>query len=206
MTAHPTSAGARRLAAGRAPGHPAPSRHHRRGLVLLLAVAAVVGVALALPMAGRDQPDPRPAALDPASLVPTIAPVAPDAAVAAQLPPTVQPGTAALVAGPFSDAVELGALQLRPGDEATVTGTVRLTADVSTLLVMDLEAAWYDAAGALLGTSRTTLRQPDFTRAYDAGLIDARFGAALPFSVPAPVDVAGRAATATVGVPVLVNE
>lgn len=170
-----------------------------RRAVLGAGVLALVGAAVVLPLARGERAAP--AGLDPASLVPTIAAVDPDR-FTGRLDPVPADGTATQLAGPFDEGLALADLAVAPDG---AVGTVQVTGDVSTVLVLELRAGFYDRGGALLGTGRLVLRQPDFTRAYEAGVTGARYNGALPFAVPAPEDADG-ARSAVVTVVSLVNE
>lgn len=113
-------------------------------------------------------------------------------------------GQVVQVAGPFDDRFRLQGLQL---DGSSVKGSITITSDVSELLELQVVAGFHDASGKLLGTAR-------FTHHLDAEHVhdEASQGAsATPnqteeFVIKAPAGIAGQVASASVGVPVLVNE
>ena len=110
-----------------------------------------------------------------------------------------QPGQAVRAAGPFDNRFEIDGLAF---DGQKVTGSVRITSDVSDLLELVVVAGFYDAAGTLLGTAR-------FEHHAEG---DAGHGHVGPpseteeFSITVPADATGKAVSVAVGVPVLVNE
>ncbi len=174
----------------------------RRG-VLAVAVIALVALAVALPLArGGGGPAP----LDPAALVPAVGSAEITSELAGQLEPAPPAGTATLLPGPLTGRVAVGALALEAGERPAVTGTVQVTTDVSTLIVMELRAGFYDAGGRLVSSERVVLRQPDFTRAFEAGLTTSQYGGALPFRIEAPPEGSAGVSSAVLSVPVVVNE
>ncbi len=199
-----TAETARPTAPAPTPGPASGTRARARQLAIGVAALVLVGAAVAVPLArGDDAPVP----LDPTTLVPTLDPVDaerfPD-----QLDAVPPSGTAVQLSGPFDEGVALDGLALAPTDATggpAAVGAVQVTRDVSTLIVLELRAGFYDAEGRLLGSDRLVLRQPDFTRAYEAGVIAAPYNAPLPFRIEAPPAAAG-AASAVVALPVLVNE
>lgn len=144
------------------------------------------------------------------------APSAPPFAVATTLPglvaPTGEPQLASIArlhptagaivpaAGPFDDRFVLQDLRF---DGAQVSGTVDVTSDVSEVLELQVLAGFYDTTGALLGTERFVHHLTD-----DGGT-DSTTGTPQEhtvFSIAVPAEFAGRAVSASLGVPVLVNE
>lgn len=161
----------------------------RAGGVVTVALAAL----LVLPLAACTAPAD-PAAPDVAAGAAAVAlatpPPGPSAAPSVTPPP--EPGTVVILDGPFLDRMRLD-LTLADGQ---VRGTVDVTADVSELLALELDVAWYDAAGRLLGSQRHVV-DPELAEEYHTtqGVVG------LPVEVAAP-----DAVSATVAVPVLVNE
>ena len=198
------------------PHGPAPAARSSRPWVRTASaaagVAALVGLAALVPLAGDDQePGPGPAAgaaavLDPATLVPEVGPADITAEVPPRLDPVPAPGAATLLPGPMSRTVAVEGLALEAGERPAAVGTVRVVQDISTVIILELDAGFYDAQGALLGVERLVLRQPDFTRAWEAGTIEAQYGAALPFRIEAPDGLGPQVSSVAVAVPVLVNE
>jgi hypothetical protein len=81
------------------------------------------------------------------------------------------------------------------------TGAVRITSDVSDLLELQVLAGFYDDQGTLLGTARFVHHLGSEGHNH-AGPPEERE----EFSIPVPADFQARAVSASVGVPVLVNE
>ena len=109
-------------------------------------------------------------------------------------------GTVVAAAGPFDDRFTLSRLRF---DGKTVSGTATITSDVSDVLEFEALAGFYDGSGALLGTARHTYHfdesagHPEHEGPPDEGQ---------SFSITVPADLKGKAVSAAVGVPVLVNE
>ncbi|SDB80605.1 hypothetical protein GA0111570_102396 [Raineyella antarctica] len=121
----------------------------------------------------------------------------PDVPSLAQVHP--RPGQAIRAAGPFDDRFQINGLAFTDG---RVSGAVRITSDVSTLLELQVVAGFYDADGKLLGTSR-------FEHHTDESAGDTHTGApseSEPFSIAVPTEAAAKAVSAAVAVPILVNE
>ncbi len=105
------------------------------------------------------------------------------------------------VAGPFDDRFRLTGLQLTP---TGVAGRIEVTSDVSDLLELQVEAAFYDAAGRRLGQASYLRHTTQETlEAHDTGQDPAE---TVRWRVAAPDRYADRVASVLVGVPVLVNE
>ncbi len=155
-------------------------------------VAAGIGAAASLGVASMQSGAPaeaRTAAVSALSgrVVPTGDPVLPGTRSAKP-----RPGSVVEVAGPFDDRFSVSHLDLRDG---RVTGVLTVTSDVSELIDLQVLAGFYDARGTLLATST-----------YDKHGEGARPDEVVHFAVAAPDGVASRVASASVGVPVLVNE
>ena len=189
-----------------------PPRVRLRTASAVAGVAALVGLAVVVPMAGGGAdpaaPPAAPAAavLDPATLVPEVGAADITAEVPDQLDPVPLAGAVTLLPGPLTSTVAVEGLALEPGEQLAAVGTVQVVQDVSSVIILELDAGFYDAQGRLLGVERLVLRQPDFTRAWRAGTIDRQYGAALPFRIEVPEGVGPQVASAAVAVPVLVNE
>lgn len=141
-------------------------------------------------------------------------PSAPPFAVATTLPglaaPTGEPqldsirllhpksGEVVPASGPFDDRFTLDALAF---DGKTVTGTVTVTSDVSAVLELEVLVGFYDSQGVLLETNRFVHHLAD-----DGNDAHGHPAETVPFSVAVPAGIAGRAASASISVPVLVNE
>ena len=175
----------------------------RRSLTLgALALVAFLGALLAVrattPAASSDQPSPAGAArtsfpgLQPAAAEPTIPGLD-------QLAPA--PGAVVQAPGPFDDRFRFDGLTM---DADGVHGSALITSDVSDVLEFEALAGFYDTNGHLIGTGR-------FVHHLDEDLVDPAEQGGPPneledFSIPMPAELAGRAVSAAVGVPVLVNE
>lgn len=112
----------------------------------------------------------------------------------------LRPGEVRQAAGPFDDRFALDGLAF---DGTTVSGSLRVTSDVSAVLDLEVIAGFYDAGGAFIGTARFV------HHAVDDGPTDPVTGTpveSIPFQATVPAEFAGRAVSASVGVPVLVNE
>jgi hypothetical protein len=107
-------------------------------------------------------------------------------------------GTVSWVDGPFDDRFTTHGLRF---DGSAVTGSVRITSDVSDILELQVLAGFFDADGHYLGEARFTHHLDESTHA-DSGPPDETEA----FTIPVPKKYAGRATAAAVGVPVLVNE
>jgi hypothetical protein len=109
--------------------------------------------------------------------------------------PTV--GTVGLASGPFDNRFALEELAF---DGQTVTGHIEITSDVSEVIELEVLAGFYDAGNEFLGTAAYV---------HHAGQEHSHEGPPeehYEFSVAVPAELAGRAVSAAVGVPVLVNE
>jgi hypothetical protein len=161
-------------------------------LVLLVAGAAWLGL-----RSTSGAGDPQAAArtsfpdLQPATGAPTLASLA-----------TLEPAAGSVVEapGPFDDRFRLQRLRF---DGTTVSGTATITSDVSDILELEAVAGFYDRAGVLIGTGRDVYHLDESTvDPSHAGVPDE----AHPISIRVPPELAGRAVSAAVGIPVLVNE
>jgi hypothetical protein len=117
----------------------------------------------------------------------------PAAGVPTRLEATPAPGTVAVVDGPFTDRVVVHDATLE-GD--VVTARLDVVKDVSELLALEVDVAWYDAEGELVDSVRHVV-DPEAAEEYHstAGIVG------LPLDVAAPGGV-----SATLAIPVLVNE
>lgn len=109
-----------------------------------------------------------------------------------------RPGTVGRIPGPFDDRFSYGKVTF---DGRQVTGSLDITSDVSDLLELQVLAGFYDASGTLLGTARFT-HHLDESAHHDEGPPSEHE----TFTIKVPRKLAGKAASAAVGVPVLVNE
>ena len=107
-------------------------------------------------------------------------------------------GTVGHIAGPFDDRFALARLRF---DGRQVTGALDITSDVSDLLELQILAGFYDAEGRLIGQSRFTHHLDEDTH-HDSGPPSEHE----VFTIAVPARLRGKAVSAAVGVPVLVNE
>lgn len=111
------------------------------------------------------------------------------------------PGQVVQVRGPFDDRFVLSGLLL---DGAGLHGAATITSDVSDLLEFEALAGFYDQQGTLVGTGRF-VHHLDESVPHDAA--DTGPPSELQaFTIEVPASAQGRAVSAAVGVPVLVNE
>ena len=115
----------------------------------------------------------------------------------ARLPAVPAAGTVSVQPGPFDDRFSLAGTRLAG---AAVTTSVTVESDVSEIIVLETQADFYDAAGALLGSARATHED-------DHGDGEAHTAAeAVPLRMPADPAYAARVHSAVLSVPALVNE
>lgn len=105
-------------------------------------------------------------------------------------------GEVAQVPGPFDDRFVFGELRFSRG---VASGEVTITSDVSELIDLEVVAGFYDADGVLLGTSSFVHHGEAHAHSGPPELTE-------EFEIRAPASIADRAVSASVGVPVLVNE
>lgn len=177
---------------------------HKSRIILLAALVAVCLAVAAFAALGKQVP-PSPASGN-QEPVAAAAKTSFPGLIAATGEPTLNgmqtsrpsPGHVQQVAGPFDDRLVFEDLAF---DGKQVTGAVRVTSDVSDLLELQVLAGFYDKSGAFLGTAR-----------FDHHLGSEGHGHAGPpeereaFSIAVPAEFKAKAVSATVGVPVLVNE
>ncbi|WP_369373770.1 hypothetical protein AB1046_07120 [Promicromonospora sp. Populi] len=169
--------------------------------IVVLLAAGAVGVAATLLVRGAGSeaealPDPASA---PRTEFPGLTAATGDPDLPGLATAHPEPGSVGVVAGPFDDRFELSGLGL--ADDGTVTGTVTITSDVSTLIELEVLAGFYDADGELLGTGRFVHHEAEGAHSHE--------GPPTPeeeFEIAVPDDIEGTVAAAAVGVPVLVNE
>jgi hypothetical protein len=123
----------------------------------------------------------------------------PDLPALATMHPAV--GQIVQAPGPFDDRFILSDLRL---DSAALHGVATVTSDVSDVLEFEALAGFYDEHGVLLGTGR-------FIYHLDESVPSAESHTGPPselqaFSIAVPSELQGRALSAAIGVPVLVNE
>ena len=169
-------------------GSSAAQRTWRAACTVVVIGAVVVGLAACSPAGGAAEVDVPGVAAEVALLAPDEPDAAPDV-----LDPVPPAGTVELVPGPFDDRLVVNHPALV---DERVTATVDVVSDVSELLALELDVAWYDGDGALLGSTREVV-DPDVAEDFhtEGGIVG------LPIEVAAP-----GAVTARLSIPVLVNE
>lgn len=177
-------------------------------------VVPLLAAALLLPGCAATATDSSSAVPDPSQAVQTQLPglSTPSGEPEVSSMATMSPSAGQLVQapGPFDDRFRFDELRL---DKGTVTGSVTVTSDVSELLELQVVAGFHDEQGTLLGTERFT-HHLEATHAHDAGEAhghESGSPGATPFPhqdfrLQAPAAYRDRVVSASVGVPVLVNE
>ena len=174
----------------------------RRGAALVCVAAAMAALTACTSAGATDDAGPTTTTvLDPATLVPSVSP-APGRVPAVQLDPVPAPGTVLVEEGAFTDRLALRGLALQGGTR--VVGRIANTADVSELIVLEVQADFYDAAGRLLGSGTAAYADEEF---IDNGATAVEVGPddTFPVVVVSHPSVVG-AVSAVVTVPQLVNE
>jgi hypothetical protein len=131
----------------------------------------------------------------PAVLAPSVEPAAPPPP---RRPPAAidgRPGEVRVEEGPFTDRIRVAGLVFTPGPRPSVRGRLVNRVDVSELIVLELQADFYDAVGRYLGSGRRVFRDAHADPAE--GWLVFRIRA----SAPQP-----EAVSALLSVPQLVNE
>ncbi|WP_406343782.1 hypothetical protein [Streptomyces sp. NBC_00648] len=129
-------------------------------------------------------------------------------APAATLAKVPAKGEVRLEQGPFTDRVRITKLTL--SEKPSVTGHFAITSDVSDVLALEVRAAFYDERGHLVGTG-------SFQYAEEGEAGEAAHGAAghaapraegagIDFTAVPKAPLTGKATSAVLSVPVLVNE
>ncbi|WP_329400152.1 hypothetical protein [Streptomyces melanogenes] len=125
-------------------------------------------------------------------------------------------GEVRLEQGPFTDRVRITKLALsekdsgKDAEKPSVTGHFAITSDVSDVLALELRAAFYDERGHLVGTG--SFQYAEEGEAGEAahgtpGHAGPRAeGAGIDFTAVPKTPLKGKAASAVLSVPVLVNE
>lgn len=169
-----------------------------------LVVAALVLVGI-VATGGLNRTVPSSPTHTPAAAARTSLPGLEPAAAEPELPGLRQlhpaPGQVVQAAGPFDDRFVLSDLSL---NASALHGAATITSDVSDVLEFEALAGFYDAQGVLLGTGR-------FVYHLDESAPGAEAHSGPPselqdFTIEVPAAAQGRAVSAAVGVPVLVNE
>lgn len=195
------------VSAQRRPAPAAPPRRARsRVVVVAVAVVLLAVSAFAVTTLRGDPPVDRVAAsLDTSSLVPQIEPVDATTLHPRRLVPAPRAGEVLRLAGPFDESLRLDELTLEPS-AGTLTGTARVLDEVSELIVLELQVAWYDQDGVLLDTSSTELGREDAEASESVHEAGGDHDSGMPFTLSAPAEVRDRVASGQVYVLVLVNE
>ena len=118
-----------------------------------------------------------------------------EAAPAARLALPLATGTVRLEASPFSDRVRLTNLSVASGVRPSVNGRLRGAIDVSDILVLELQANFYDRQGRLVSSGRHSWHE------INAGPQDKVLRFSVRSATAAPTAVA-----ATLSLAQLVNE
>jgi hypothetical protein len=100
--------------------------------------------------------------------------------------------------GPFDDRFRWERLRVAEGQ---VSGSVRVISDVSDLLELQVVVGFYDARGRYLGLARYSHHLEEGTHAHQGPPEEVE-----SFTLRAPTAFRAKVASATVSVPVLVNE
>lgn len=175
--------------------------HDRSAAALAAVLTAVAVTGCSAPAADRtagEAPRGVPAAADLAArgvLQPRVALPAP-----AQLGSVPTPGTVGRSSGPFDDRYQLLRATLRAG---TVQAVVRITSDVSGLVVMEVQGDFYDARGALLGSVRSEYSEGSGGTADTPRPAET---AGIPVTVRAAAAWRSRVSSVVLSIPTLVNE
>lgn len=177
----------------------APGRSARVLLRSALAVVAAASAVTACSSSGGGTSD---RAASPAADPAAIRSAAPPSA---QLAPPAHAGEVRIEEGPFTDRLALTELKLADG----VTGHVKIGADVSDTLALEIRAAFYDADGKLLGSASFGYQEEEETGPAHGDADNAHkpraAGEGVDFAVAVPPGVA-KPSAAVLSVPVLVNE
>lgn len=173
---------------------------------VLLAVIAGGGAGWALTTGGDPEPTTSTSDMDPMAAarteLPGVTTARGEPRLAGLRSAAPQPGTVGTVPGPFDDRFTWQGLRL---DDGAARGALTVTSDVSDLLELQVLAGFYDDQGRFLGTARWTyhLDESEHGTGHDhAGPPEEK----REFLARAPARFRGRVSSATVGVPVLVNE
>jgi hypothetical protein len=162
----------------------------------LLAVAAFILRAPAEPSASAAEATPLAAAAR--TSFPGLVPAAGEPDLAGLHTVNPPKGHAIQVGGPFDDRLVLENLAF---NGSAASGAVRVTSDVSDVLELQVLAGFYDHKGVLLGTARFVHHLGSEGHNH-AGAPEERE----EFSIAVPTKYYGKAISAAVGIPVLVNE
>ncbi|MFC8500993.1 hypothetical protein ACFUC1_01440 [Pedococcus sp. NPDC057267] len=173
---------------------------------LVVGLLALVGLFAAgwmlEPLTGRADSTPHRAQPAARTSLPGLSPASGEPTLASLDAPAPPRGKAVQAPGPFDDRFTLTGLAF---DGSRVTGTATITSDVSDILEFEALAGFYDASGRLLGTARSTYHH-DEAQAHASDGEQGTPNELEKFSISVPANMRGKAVSAAVGVPVLVNE
>lgn len=108
------------------------------------------------------------------------------------------PGQVIQARGPFDDRFVLEGTAFTG---AAASGNIRITSDVSDLLELQIVAGFHDEKGALLGIRRFEHHAGAEGHNHEGPPSETK-----EFTIDVPADMVGKAVSAVLGVPVLVNE
>lgn len=186
------------------------SPESRRGLVPMIGVVtaillAVAGCSPSNAVTDSDVGEATAVAAQP--VLPTPTDTGPTRQAAAQLPAVPADGTVTIEEGAFTDRLDINGLALEQGQRPSVTAQLGNAVDVSDLIVLELQADFYDASGRFLGSGTATYADEEFA---DTGATSLRHGTgqhdeAFEVNVRSDRQLPG-AKSAILTVPQLVNE
>lgn len=170
-------------------------------LIVGVAAAFVIGAGVTYAVSLSDQRDGA-AAPNPSSAARTSFPGLPAATGEPRLTGLTRikpkPGTVTRVKGPFDDRFTMQKLAF---DGSRVSGRLAITSDVSDILELQAVAGFYDGQGKLLGTNRFVHHLVEDSHSHSGPPSELQV-----FTIAVPTGLRGRAVSAAVGIPVLVNE
>lgn len=181
---------------------------NRRLLINVCVVAALLGAGLVLVLGNGEDDSKAPAASSPTSSLPSgvVKTDLPDLTPATGEPEPddirtapAAPRNVTVLPGPFDDRFTFSDLRF---DGSAVSGKVTIISDVSDVRELQVLAGFYSANGTFLGEARFT-RHLDEKQGTDDAVPPSE---GEPFQIAVPAKFRGQAKSASVGVPVLVNE
>jgi hypothetical protein len=175
-----------------------------RLLLAVLALSAFVA-ALAVGRAVTDSEPSAPATAAARTEFPGLEPAAAEPTLPGLTSVAPAPGEVAQASGPLDDRFVLSDLRF---DGGVLHGVATVTSDVSEILDFEALAGFYDDRGRLLATATFVHHLAEGHGHDEAGHEDAAGppSEVQEFDIPVPAEAQGRAVSAAVGVPVLVNE
>ena len=140
-------------------------------------------------------------------VIPTQSAPAPTRTPALTLSPAPAAGAVQIEPGPFTDRLDITDASLKPGDVPVVTARLRNVVDVSGLILLELRADFYDAAGGYLGFGTAAYADEEFAGPSVVPLPHGTGEHGDPMIVTVPSDAPlTRASSAILTVPQLINE